>query len=86
MYHVISKHVSSLDNIYVDHKFDNFNNFKKFSIWTFDTGSSEHITNNKNLLNNFKYKTISMKCANNTECIFEGYGSYTGIIIATKLY
>jgi len=54
--------------------------FKGHSTWTFDTGASEHITNNRELLENYKEKTVTMSCVNNSFCIFEGYGIFRGEI------
>eukprot|EP00833_Pecoramyces_ruminatium_P018465 jgi/Orpsp1_1/1192497/evm.model.d7180000093790.1 len=51
-----------------------------YTLWTFDTGSSEHITNNKSILSNYTEFKLTMKCANNTICHFDGYGSYKCII------
>ncbi|OUM59001.1 hypothetical protein PIROE2DRAFT_64053 [Piromyces sp. E2] len=48
--------------------------------WTFDTGASEHITNNKEILTNFKEKEITLKCANGSTCNFDGIGTYEGSI------
>jgi len=55
-------------------------NNSKFTTWIYDTGASEHITNNKNILRNFKQFKTKMKCANNTNCEFLGYGTYEGKI------
>eukprot|EP00833_Pecoramyces_ruminatium_P014940 jgi/Orpsp1_1/1188972/evm.model.d7180000068605.1 len=44
--------------------------------WLYDSGAGEHITNNKNILKNFINEPITLKCANNTYCDFEGYGEY----------
>ena len=46
------------------------------SEWLYDSGAGEHITNNKNLLTNFKKEHIQLRCANNTYCDFEGYGEF----------
>lgn len=48
--------------------------------WTFDTGCSEHITFNKNILKNFRKENIKMKCANNSICTFQGVGTFEGRI------
>jgi len=48
--------------------------------WVYDTGASERITNNKDILENFITKKVIMKCANNTICEFSGYGTYKGKI------
>ncbi len=58
----------------------NKNNNNKVTSWVYDTGASEHITNNKNILTDFIEKQITMKCANNSNCVFQGYGTYTGKI------
>ena len=50
------------------------------STLTFDTGASEHITNERGLLENFKEEKITMSCANNSTCVFEGYGTFRGKI------
>jgi len=52
----------------------------KQTVWTFDTGASEHITNNKNILEDFREKKIILKCANNSLCEFSGVGNYTAVI------
>ncbi|KAG4093726.1 hypothetical protein H8356DRAFT_1402228 [Neocallimastix lanati (nom. inval.)] len=51
------------------HNIENYRNSE--SCWTYDTGASEYITNNKNILDNFKK-------INNYD--FEGYGTYKGLI------
>ena len=53
---------------------------KNQTTWVYDTGASEHITNDKDILENFISKKIIMKCANNTTCEFSGYGTYKGKI------
>ena len=60
--------------------YENDNSNSEITSWIYDTGASEHITNNKNILTNFKEKQITMKCANDTTCKFLGYGTYTGKI------
>jgi len=55
-------------------------NEDNYTTWTYDTGASEHITNNKNILEDYTENKTTMKCANNTLCHFEGYGTYHGII------
>ena len=50
------------------------------TVWTFDIGDSEHITNNKEILSNFREEKISMQCANNSICQFDGVGTYEGSI------
>lgn len=45
---------------------------KSKTLWIYDTGASEHITNNKDILINFKEEKIIMKCANNFLCEFNG--------------
>jgi len=45
-----------------------------YTTWTFDTGASEHITCNKDILTNFKKEKVILKCANNSLCEFEGSG------------
>jgi len=50
------------------------------TLWTFDTGASEHIKNDKSLLENFKEEIIQMQCANGSTCHFEGYGTFNGTI------
>ena len=77
------------DNIYYDNNYNknflyNNENFD-YTTWTFDTGSSEHITNNKDILTNFINKKSFMKCANNSTCCFEGYGTYEGTINGYKI-
>ena len=56
------------------------NSSEDTTIWTFDTGASEHITNNKDILSNFREEKISMQCANNSICEFDGVGTYEGSI------
>lgn len=62
-------------NLVTAEDFDN-----NITMWTYDSGSSEHITNDKSLLKNYTEQIITMKCANDTECHFEGFGTYKGII------
>jgi len=50
------------------------------SYWVLDTAASEHVTKNKELLRVFKELKLSMKCTNNSCCIFEGYGTFFGMI------
>jgi len=59
---------------------EEFNTNNKEIIWAYDTGCSEHITNNKSILTNFRYENIHMKCANNTSCEFKGIGTFIGKI------
>ncbi|OUM70393.1 hypothetical protein PIROE2DRAFT_1553 [Piromyces sp. E2] len=40
----------------------------EYSLWTFDSGASEHITNNITLLKTFHEEQTTMKCANNSVC------------------
>ena len=69
------------NNLYINNvNYDNKNNNNKITTWIYDTGASEHITNNKNILTNFTQKPITMKCANNSTCEFSGYGTYFGKI------
>ena len=44
--------------------------------WFYDPGEGEHVTNDKSLLVNFKYKLIKLCCVNGSICQFEGYGTY----------
>ena len=48
--------------------------------WIFDTGASEHITNNKDVLEDYQETNVILRCANNSICEFEGMGTYTAII------
>jgi len=50
------------------------------TVWTFDTGASEHITNDKKILKNFKEEDVVMRCANGSICKFNGIGTYEGNI------
>ena len=52
----------------------------KITTWTYDTGCSEHITNDKNILNEYKENKIDMKCANDSICKVEGVGTFEGTI------
>jgi len=52
------------------------NSNDSYIIWTYDTGCSEHITNNKNVLKNFRNERIQMRCANNSICEFQGIGTF----------
>jgi len=47
---------------------------------TFDTDVSEHITDNINILSNFKEENLTLKCANNSLCKFEGIDTFEGSI------
>lgn len=77
IYSTSEDEISFINNInYKDNNPDN--NSEKYTTWIYDTGASEHITNNKNILKNFTNKKVSMKCANNTICNFLGYGTYEG--------
>ena len=53
---------------------------EKKTNWVFDTGASEHITNNKDILEDYIEHQVTLKCANNSLCQFEGMGSYTANI------
>lgn len=53
--------------------------------WYYDTGAYNHITNNKSILRNFKRKVISLRCANNTNMVFEGYGTHDLYINGSKI-
>ncbi|KAL6611686.1 hypothetical protein U3516DRAFT_665160 [Neocallimastix sp. 'constans'] len=54
-------------------------------LWTYDTGSSEHITNDISILENFTKTNITMKCANKSTCTFEGFGRFNRIINGHKI-
>jgi len=43
--------------------------------WYYDSGAYEHVTNDKNLLKDYKEDFVQLRCANNTTLDFEGYGS-----------
>jgi len=45
--------------------------------WIYDTGAPEHIVNDKNILDNFVEKEITLRCANGFPCTFNGIGTYT---------
>ncbi|ORX59057.1 hypothetical protein BCR36DRAFT_453294 [Piromyces finnis] len=74
---------------YKDFRVNNVLNFKKSS-WLYDSGAGEHLTNNKNLLINFKKRKIILRCANNTSVVFEGYCKSikfkTDFILKTKQF
>ncbi len=53
--------------------------------WTFDSGCSEHLTNDRTILKNFKEEKVQMKCANNSICTFEGTGTFEGSINGTNV-
>ena len=61
----------------------NYNYIK--SVWLYDSGAGEHITNNKELLKNFKYENIKLNCANGSPCEFEGYGEFEFEVNNTKI-
>ena len=65
--------------------YDNNSQNKNFTNWIYDTGASEHITNNKDILTDFKNQQTTMKCANDTSCTFSGYGTYYGKINNQKI-
>jgi len=67
-----------LYNIQINKEYNK--NYNNTTCWTYDTGASEHVTNNKNILKNFIKRKIKMTCANNSTCTFEGYGTYYGTI------
>ena len=58
----------------------NRNHINDEVLWTYDTGCSEHITCDKNILKNFRKQKLQMKCANNTICEFQGIGTFEGKI------
>ena len=47
---------------------------KSIIYWLYDSGAAEHITNNINILSNFKQESINLNCANGTLCKIIGYG------------
>jgi hypothetical protein len=47
-------------------------------IWTFDTGDFEHITCNKDSLENYRKEKVILRYTNNTTWEFEGSGTYKG--------
>ena len=61
------------------------NNCTVKSVWLYDSGAGEHITNNKELLKNFKQENIKLNCANGSPCEFEGYGEFEFEINNTKI-
>ena len=52
-----------------------YNNTIK-SVCLYVSGVSEHITNIKELLKNFKYENIKLNCSNGCTCDFEEYGEF----------
>lgn len=58
----------------------------KITMWTFDTGASEHITNDITILENFVRDKFTMKCANETTCSFEGYGTFRGKVNGNSIF
>ena len=78
IYSSSNESVLYINNIYKNDKLNNIN--ENYTYWIYDTGAAEHITNNKNILKNFTNKKIMLKCANNTMCEFQGYGTYEGKI------
>eukprot|EP00833_Pecoramyces_ruminatium_P015371 jgi/Orpsp1_1/1189403/evm.model.d7180000071781.1 len=48
-----------------------FNNNYKKSIWLYDPGAGEHLTNNKSLLINYKEEKTILTCTNGSPCVFE---------------
>jgi len=72
---------NSNDILYINNmNIENKSKKKNIISWIYDTGASEHITNNKSILTDFINKQITMKCANNSDCTFQGYGTYLGKI------
>ncbi|OUM69820.1 hypothetical protein PIROE2DRAFT_2252 [Piromyces sp. E2] len=63
-------------NCYKKSKIYPNNNYKK-SIWLYDPGDGEHLTNNKSLLINYIEEKTILICANGSPCIFEGYVLYS---------
>ena len=62
---------------YIDNETNQNNNHMKNNsliYWLYDSGAAEHITNNINILSNFKQEKITLYCANGTLCEIEGYG------------
>jgi len=64
----------------LEHDESSTQNEDSYTTWTYNTGASEHITNNKNILEDYTENKTTMKCANNTLCHFERYRTYHGII------
>jgi len=52
----------------------NINNNEETS-WLYDYGAGEHLNSNKEILDNYTEEKTELRCANNTICIFEGYGN-----------
>jgi len=52
----------------------------KTTVWTYDTGASEHITNDKSILEDFTEMDLVMKCVNKSICRFDGFGTFRGYI------
>ena len=75
---------NEIHNINLNNNACSINNFNK-SYWLFDSGAGEHLTNNINLLKNFKEEKITLRCANNTICTFDGYGEFTFKINSYKI-
>jgi len=79
-YKYYEKMVYDINNFSVPYN----NNFER-SIWLYDSGAGEHLTNNKNLLINYRKEKIVLRCANGTPCAFEGYGEFHFYINSTKI-
>ena len=60
------------------------NKYNKSS-WLYDSGAGEHLTNDKSLLINYKEEKCILKCANNSSCVFEGYGEFHFFINSHKI-
>jgi len=71
------KYIKYACNINLFNKFDvSFNDKCNKSIWLYDSGAGEHLTNDKSLLLNYKEEKVVLKCANGSPCVFEGYGEF----------
>ncbi len=62
--------IDELSNVQSLH-FEPFNNQTKLqTIWIFDVSASEHLTNNKEILKNYRKNKITLKCANSIYMFF----------------
>ena len=70
----VNKILNNVKNLFnINYSICNIGKSNKKSIWLHDSGAGELVTNNKDLLINFKKEKINLRCANNTLCEFEGY-------------
>jgi len=77
----IKKYYNNICSVNLNNKSNvSFDNLCNKSVWLYDSGAGEHLTNNKRLLINYKEEQSVLTCANGSNLIFEGYGEFHGFI------